>query len=55
MRITRLTPEQARAVNHQLAHAALVFRQIADAFTALARSAAEALQSLNRLDFQLTR
>lgn len=54
MRIIRLTPEQARAVGEQLARAALTFRQIADAFIAMARSAGEALQSISRLNFQLT-
>ncbi|WP_328439340.1 hypothetical protein OHA71_23670 [Streptomyces sp. NBC_00444] len=53
MRITRLTPMQARAVSGQLARITLFVRQVLDAFAALARSVAEAIQPLARLGEQL--
>ncbi|MFJ1869938.1 hypothetical protein [Streptomyces chartreusis] len=53
MRIFRLTPEQARAVNEQLARAALFLRQIIQGFVVMARQAAEALQPLSRIREQL--
>ncbi|MFF5655255.1 hypothetical protein [[Kitasatospora] papulosa] len=46
MRLSRLTPDQARAVGEQLAHAAAMLRRVVDAFREVARRLNEAIRPL---------